>query len=163
MRPGIPDDFWFRFMDQSIHLLLPTIALSVISIATYARYTRASLGEVLNQEWVRTARAKGLSEPLVVFRHVFRNALLPITTIVPLDLAGLLGSAMIIEVIFSLRGGLSGIFLSSIFHSTNQGVTFVIFPLFSGYLLVIGLVLAIANLIVDLVYTALDPRIRVSH
>src|SRR5690606_11486120 len=86
------------------HLLLPTLALILISLATYTRYTRASMLEVLNQDFVRTARAKGLTERLVISRHAFRNGLIPITTLMAFDLGGVIGGAVITETVFGWQG-----------------------------------------------------------
>jgi len=159
-RPGIPNDFWFQTLDMWTHLLLPTLALTLISYATYMRYSRASLTEVMNQEYVRTARAKGLPEFVVIIRHALRNALLPLATIVPLDIAGLLGGAILVESIFAIRG--MGLFyLRSISWSEWWGIR-MDYPAFMAYLVLVGAALVFVNLVADLIYAALDPRIQLN-
>src|SRR5690606_7246695 len=95
--PGLEGSLWIHGVDFFTHLLLPTIALILVSFATYTRYSRASLLEVMNQDYIRTARAKGLTERTVIVRHAFRNALIPIATIVAFDIGGLIGGAVITE------------------------------------------------------------------
>ena len=90
--------------DTFSHLVLPTLALMLISVATYTRYSRASMLEVLNQDYIRTARAKGLTNRTVVVRHAFRNALIPLATIVAFDISGIIGGAVITESVFEWEG-----------------------------------------------------------
>ena len=85
--PGLGGDFWITQLDRFTHLLLPTIALVLISFATYTRYQRGAMLEVMNQDYIRTARSKGLPERLVIVRHALRNALMPLASIVPVDLS----------------------------------------------------------------------------
>lgn len=151
--PGLQGDMWFHMLDSFAHLLLPTIALSVVSIAAYTRYARSSLLEVMNQDYVRTARAKGLNERTVVVRHALRNALIPIATIVAFDVGALIGGAVITETIFAWKG-MGSLFIDGLEHGDVN--------LVMGFFVVTGLVAVIFNLIADLVYSALDPRIRVS-
>ena len=151
--PGLNGDFWVETLDTFTHLLLPTIALILISFAGYTRYSRASLLEVMNQDYIRTARAKGLSERVVTVRHAFRNALIPLATIVPLDIAALFGGAIITERIFAWSG-MGTLFLNSLARSDADPVM--------GYFIVIGTLLVLANIVVDFIYAALDPRIRVN-
>ena len=92
--------FWVIADDTFSHLILPTLALMLISVATYTRYSRASMLEVLNQDYVRTARAKGLTERTVVVRHAFRNTMLPLATVVAVDIGAILGGAVITETVF---------------------------------------------------------------
>ncbi|MCL2595878.1 MAG: ABC transporter permease, partial [Promicromonosporaceae bacterium] len=146
-------DFWISTLDSATHLILPTITLTLISFAGYTRYSRASLLEVMNQDYIRTARAKGLPERVVTMRHAFRNALIPLATIVPLDFAALLGGAIITERIFAWRG-MGTLFLESMNNMDANPVM--------GYFLVLGTLLVLAAIAVDLVYAALDPRIRVN-
>ena len=113
---------------------------------------RASMLEVMNLDYIRTARAKGLPERTVVMRHGFRNALIPLATIIPLDLAALVGGAVITETIFSWNG-MGRLFVEAL-HTVNVNVLM-------GYFLVTGLLLIIGNIIADLMYAILDPRIRV--
>ncbi|EYR63878.1 ABC transporter permease [Actinotalea ferrariae CF5-4] len=151
--PGLGGDYWVRTLDTFTHLLLPTIALTLISFAAYTRYSRASLLEVMNQDYIRTARAKGLPERVVTMRHAFRNALIPLATIIPLDIAALFGGAIITERIFAWSG-MGTLFLKAL---ENRDIDVVM-----GYFLVIGTMLVLANIIVDFIYAALDPRIRVN-
>ncbi len=151
--PGLSGDYWVETLDRFTHLLLPTIALILISFASYTRYSRASLLEVMNQDYIRTARAKGLSERVVTTRHAFRNALIPLATIVPLDIAALFGGAIITERIFAWSG-MGALFIKSLGAKDADPVM--------GYFLVTGALLVLANIVVDFVYAALDPRIRVN-
>ena len=97
-------DFWVITNDTFSHLILPTMALMLISLATYTRYSRASMLEVLNQDYIRTARSKGLTERTVVVRHGLRNAMIPLATIVAFDISGILGGAVITETVFEWNG-----------------------------------------------------------
>ncbi|MFI2753457.1 ABC transporter permease [Cellulomonas sp. P22] len=151
--PGLKGDYWVSTLDTFTHLLLPTVALILISFASYTRYSRSSLLEVMNQDYIRTARAKGLPERVVVVRHAFRNALIPLATVVPLDIAALFGGAIITERIFGWSG-MGSMFLNALRHADANPVM--------GYFLVAGTLLVIANIVVDFVYAALDPRIRVN-
>ena len=146
-------DTWLRMLDSSTHIILPTAALMIISIAGYTRYTRASLLEVLNQDYVRTARAKGLPETTVIMRHAFRNALIPIATIIAFDFGGVIGGAIITERVFAWQG------MGALF---NQGLRAVDLNLVMGVFLVTGLAAVFFNILADLAYSALDPRIRVT-
>ena len=146
------NNLWLNLLDSYSHLLLPTIALMIVSVAGYTRYARASLLEVLNQDYIRTARAKGLGERRVVVRHAFRNAMIPITTIIAFDISGLIGGAIITERVFAWEG------MGSLF---NRGLAAVDVNLVMGFFLVTGLFAVIGNLVADLLYSALDPRIRV--
>jgi peptide/nickel transport system permease protein len=134
-------------------LLLPTIALILISFATYTRYSRASLLEVMNQDYIRTARAKGMHERTVVVRHAFRNALIPIATIVAFDIGGIVGGAVITETVFGWTG-MGQLFINGLRAVDPNPVM--------AFFLVVGGLAILFNLIADLVYAFLDPRIRVS-
>jgi len=151
--PGLQGSFWTMQLDSFTHLILPTVALVLISFAAYTRYSRASMLEVLNQDYVRTARAKGLSERVVIVRHAFRNSLIPLATIIPLDFAAILGGAVITEKIFGWRG-MGTMFLSGLQKNEIDPVM--------AYVLVIGFVAIVANFLADLLYAVLDPRIRVN-
>lgn len=151
--PGLQGDMWFQMLDAFSHLILPTIALALVSIAAYTRYTRSSLLEVMNQDYVRTARAKGLTERTVVVRHAMRNALIPIATIIAFDIGALIGGAVITETIFAWKG-MGSLFVDGL----NAGDV----NLVMGFFLVTGLLAVVFNLIADLLYSALDPRIRVN-
>jgi peptide/nickel transport system permease protein len=138
-------------LDALIHMILPAIALGTIPMAIIARMTRSSLLEVLGQDYVRTARAKGLTERLVLFRHSLRNALLPVVTVIGLSLGALLSGAVLTETIFNLTG---------------LGKTLVESILSRDYIVIQGATLFVAfmyvfvNLVVDISYAYLDPRIR---
>jgi peptide/nickel transport system permease protein len=150
--PGLQGDMWFQMLDTFAHLVLPTLALMVVSFAAYTRYSRASLLEVMNHDYVRTARAKGLTERTVIMRHAFRNALIPITTVIALDIGALIGGAVITETIFGWKG-MGSLFVTGLDHADVN--------LVMGFFLVTGLVALFFNLVADLAYSALDPRIRV--
>jgi peptide/nickel transport system permease protein len=147
------ENMWLSLLDSYSHLLLPTAALMIVSVAGYTRYARASLLEVLNQDYIRTARAKGLSERVVIVRHAFRNAMIPIATIIAFDISGLIGGAIITERVFAWEG------MGALF---NRGLQAVDVNLVMGFFLVTGLFAVIGNLVADLLYSSLDPRIRVS-
>ena len=140
-------------LDSFTHMLLPTIALMIISLAAYTRYARASLLDVMNQDYVRTARAKGLGERTVVMRHAFRNAMIPIATIIALDFGAVIGGAVITERVFAWQA------MGSLF---NEGLNRTDVNLVMGFFLVTGILAVIFNVVADLLYSALDPRIRVS-
>ncbi len=148
------EDTWMRLLDSSTHLILPTIALMIISVAGYTRYTRATLLEVLNQDYVRTARAKGLPETTVIMRHAFRNTLIPIATIVAFDFGAVIGGAIITERVFAWQG------MGALF---NQGLSQVDVNLVMGVFLITGVAAVIFNILADLAYSALDPRIRITE
>ncbi|MFV0633855.1 ABC transporter permease subunit [Demequina sp.] len=149
--PNFGGDFWETTLDWGSQLLLPSILLTLISIATYSRYTRSSMLETLNQDYVRTARSKGLSERTVITKHAFRNAMIPITTIVALDFAALISGAVITENVFGWKG-MGAMFKSGLDHVDPNPVM--------AFFLVTGTAAVIMNLIADLVYASLDPRIR---
>ncbi len=151
--PNLDASFWVHGVDLFTHLILPTIALILISFASYTRYSRASLLEVMNQDYIRTARAKGLTERTVVVRHAFRNALIPIATIVAFDIGGLIGGAVITERVFGWTG-MGQLFQNGLDHVDPNPVM--------AFFLVTGGLAILFNLIADLVYAGLDPRIRVS-
>ena len=135
------------------HLLLPWITLAVVIAATYSRLTRSSLLEVLGQDYIRTARSKGLSEPRVVYRHGLRSALTPVVTQLGIDLGGLLGGVIVTEEVFGLPG-LGQLAWQSV---TNQDL-----PVIIGTVLVASLFIVLANILVDLSYALLDPRVRLA-
>jgi peptide/nickel transport system permease protein len=151
--PGYdPGNMWRSALDTFFHLLLPTVSLLTISFAGYTRYARAGMIEVLGQDYVRTARAKGMPERVVVVRHAFRNVLIPITTLVATDLGALLGGAIITEYIFGIPG------MGALFqNSLGRGD---VYPVM-GYFLVIAFMAILFNFLADLSYAALDPRVRV--
>jgi peptide/nickel transport system permease protein len=137
--------------DNLRHLILPTIALGVARTAILTRLIRGSMLEVIRQEYVMTARAKGLAEAVVINKHALKNALIPAVTVLGLQVGFLVGGAIIIEKLFALPGiGSYGI----------DAITNRDYPQVLGFILISALVFQLANLTVDLVYCVLDPRIR---
>lgn len=151
--PNFSGDFWETTLDQLGHLILPTIAIVLISIAQYTRYTRSSMLEVMNADYIRTARAKGLTERTVIVRHGFRNALIPITTIIALDVGGLIGGAVITETVFGWAG--MGKYFNDALKIPDPNAVM-------GFFLVVGTAIVVANMLADITYGFLDPRIRLS-
>lgn len=149
--PNFTGGFWETVLDLGAQLLLPTILLTLISVASYSRYTRSSMLEVLGQDYVRTARSKGLSERAVVTKHAFRNALIPITTIVAFDFAGLIGGAVITEQVFGWKG------MGQLFR---QGLDAVDPNPVMAFFLVTAVAAVVMNMVADIAYAYLDPRIR---
>jgi peptide/nickel transport system permease protein len=145
-------DFWISSLDLVLHLFLPTIALTLISFAGYVRFSRGTLLEVLNQDYIRTARAKGLTERTVIMRHAFRNTMIPLTTIMVVDFAGILGGAIITESVFGWSG------MGTLFR---RGIGAYDLNLLMGVFFVTASLAVLANLVADLLYSALDPRIRI--
>ncbi|HVD24583.1 MAG TPA: ABC transporter permease [Gaiellaceae bacterium] len=146
---GDPEAFW----DVSKHLILPAIALGSIPLAIIARITRAAVLDVQNEDYVRTARAKGLPPRQVDIRHIFRNALLPITTIIGLQTGLLLSGAVLTETIFAFPG--MGTWLVEAIRQRD-------YPILQGGILFVSLVFVTVNLVVDISYALINPRIRVS-
>jgi peptide/nickel transport system permease protein len=144
--------FWVRTLDIVMHLILPTIALTLISFAGYIRFSRGTLLEVLNQDYIRTARAKGLTERTVIMRHAFRNTMIPITTIMVTDIAAIVGGAIITEQVFGWYG------MGTLFNNAIRSFDL---NLLMGVILFLSTLAILANLIADLLYSVLDPRIRV--
>src|SRR5258706_1564497 len=142
-----------EFVDALRHMILPAIAVGTIPLSIIARITRSSVLEVLNQDYVRTARAKGLSESTVVISHAVRNALLPVVTIIGLNFGGLVAGAVLTETIFGLAGIGTMLF---------DGITARDYSLVQGVTLVTAVAFLIINLIVDLFYRVPDPRISLS-
>ena len=136
--------------DVARHLIMPAMVLSLLSAGRWSRYTRAGVLEVLSQDYVRTARAKGLRERTVIFRHALRTSLTPVVTIMALDLAGLFSGAVVTETVFAWPG------MGSLLI---QSVTKVDYPTILAILMVSSFAIVLANLLADLVYSVLDPRI----
>jgi peptide/nickel transport system permease protein len=154
--PNLTDyshNFWITGLDSFTHLLLPTLSLMLISLAGYSRYSRANLLDVLNQDYIRTARAKGLNERTVIMRHAFRNSLIPLTTVVAFDIGALVGGAIITETVFAWSG--MGVLFSNALTNTDVNALM-------GYFVVTGVLIVIFNIVADLLYSVLDPRIRVT-
>jgi ABC-type dipeptide/oligopeptide/nickel transport system permease component len=142
---------WGPLGDAVRHLILPAVALGTIPLAIIARMTRSSLLDVLGQDYVRTARAKGLGERAVILRHGLRNAILPVVTVIGLSLGGLLAGAVLTESIFGLSG---------IGKMITDGVTSRDYTVVQGLTLVTAFIYVTVNLVVDISYAFLDPRIR---
>jgi peptide/nickel transport system permease protein len=138
-------------LDRAQHLALPIIVLAVANIAAYSRFMRAAMLEVVNSDYVRTARAKGLDERKVTMRHAFRNALIPLVTLIALNFGTLLGGAVITETVFALDG--MGLYFIT---QLNAGDPYPVM----AFLMVTAVFVVIFNLIADLAYGWLDPRVR---
>ncbi len=151
--PNFEGTFWETTLDTMTHLALPTIAIMLISFAGYSRYSRASMLEVMNADYVRTARAKGLTERTVVLRHAFRNAMIPIVTLAALDFGAVIGGAIITETVFGWKG-MGVLFTTAVNRfDTNQ---------IMGVFILTAVAVLIFNLIADISYAVLDPRIRLT-
>ncbi len=140
-----------RAADVARHLVLPTIALGLASAAAVARFMRGEMLEVIHQDYIRTARAKGLSERTVIFRHALRNALIPVVSLLGLYLPLLFGGAVVIEVVFSWPG------MGRLMY---DGVLARDYPLVMAASFLFGVLVVVGNLVADLLYAAVDPRIR---
>jgi len=138
-------------LDRAHHLVLPVLVLMVASVASYSRYIRASMLEVLNSDYVRTARAKGLPESRVTMKHAFRNALVPLVTLVGLSFGTLLGGAIVVETVFSLDG--MGLYFVNALLANDP------YPVMA-WLMVTATMIIVFNLLVDIAYGYLDPRVR---
>lgn len=144
---------WGKFLDMAKHFIMPAITLIVISIGPLMRYTRTNTLEVLNADYIRTARAKGLPEKRVISHHAFRNTLIPLVTILGSSLPGLFGGALITETLFAIPG----IGYASFHAMINGDIPFTMFYLaFSSVLVLMG------NLLADILYAVVDPRVRVN-
>ncbi len=139
--------------DAVVHLILPAMALGTIPMALIARMSRSAMLEVLGQDYIRTARAKGLKQRAVVMKHAFRNALLPLVTVIGLSLGSLLGGAVLTETVFNLSG--VGRILYDAITARDYGIV-------QAFTLVIAIFFVILNLVVDVSYAYLDPRIRLN-
>ncbi len=133
------------------HMVLPVISMSVVSLASYSRYIRSTMLDVLNQDYIRTARSKGLSNRTVIFVHALKNASLPIATIVGLDLPFLLGGAVVTERIFAWPG-MGRLFLDHVSRADT--------PVVMGILMLVAVAVVVFQIITDVIYAWLDPRIR---
>ena len=142
-----------KFMDLCAHFVLPAMTLTIVSIGSLMRYTRTNMLEVLNADYIRTARAKGLSESRVISYHAFRNTLIPLITILGGSLPGLFSGALITETIFAIRG----IGYTAFYSMTTGDIPFTMF-----YLMFIAILTLLGNLISDVLYAVVDPRVRVN-
>lgn len=137
--------------DRLLHLILPTVVLSLAYMATWSRFMRSSMLEVIRTDYMRTARAKGLSPRVVIFKHGLKNALIPIVTIVALSMPGLVAGAVVTETIFAWPG------MGRLFYNALGQFDF---PLLMGYLMLVSFLVVLFNLIADLCYAWLDPRVK---
>jgi peptide/nickel transport system permease protein len=142
---------WEKITDIAGHMVLPTIALALISYAAWSRYQRSAMLDVLNSDYLRLARAKGLRWRQVLVRHGLRTALIPLTTVTALDIAGVLGGAVITETVFNWNG-LGRMLIRGIDMQDTNAV--------ASWLLLAGFVVVVFNIIADVLYAVLDPRIR---
>lgn len=140
-----------RWLDVGRHMILPLTTMTILSLAGITRYQRASMLEVLNQDYIRTARAKGLPERIVIYKHALRNSLIPIVTILGLSLPGLFGGAFIIETIFAWPG-MGRLGVMAVFQRN--------YPLIMGIVILSAMLIMLGNLFADLGYALVDPRIR---
>ena len=142
---------WGQFWDMAHHLVLPVITLVVISVGSLMRYTRTNMLEVLSADYIRTARAKGVSEGAVVYRHAFRNTLIPLVTIVGGSLPGLFAGALITETLYAING---------IGYTSYQAMVAGDIPFSIFYLTFLAALTLLGNLISDIAYGLVDPRVR---
>jgi peptide/nickel transport system permease protein len=149
--PNFSGTFMERVTNYAGHLILPTIALALISFAAWSRYQRATMLDVLGSDYIRLARAKGLSRSRVMVRHALRNALIPLVTVVAIDTGAIFGGAVITERVFSWQG--MGALLV-------DGVTASDVNVLLAWLMVTSVIVVLFNLIADVLYAVLDPRIR---
>jgi peptide/nickel transport system permease protein len=140
-----------NFSDLAWHLVLPVIALSASWIAWYSRFLRSSLLDIMHEDYVRTARAKGASERIVYYKHALRNAILPLVTLIGLDLPSLFAGALFIETIFSWPG------MGRLFWDAARGRDY---PVLLGVVMIEAVLIIACNLIADLFYGVLDPRVK---
>lgn len=143
--------FFERVMDFARHLILPVGVSAFGGIAGLSRYSRSSMLEVIRQDYIRTARAKGLPESQVILRHAFRNALMPVVTILGLSVPGLIGGGVIFETIFSIPG------MGQLFYSSAVSRDY---PTLMGILVIVSILTLLGNLLADISYAMVDPRIR---
>ena len=146
-------DAWGQFLDKANHLVLPIATLVIVSVGSLMRYTRTNMLEVLNSDYIRTARAKGLSERKVIYHHAFRNTLIPLVTIVGGSLPGLFSGALITETLFSING---------IGFTSYQAMTTGDIPFSMFYLSFMAILTLLGNLISDILYAVVDPRVRIA-
>jgi peptide/nickel transport system permease protein len=149
---GIMTQEWDAALDAMHHLVLPGLTLASIPLAIIVRMTRASVLEVLGEDYVRTAQAKGLTESRIRSRHVLRNAMLPIVTVIGLLTGGLLSGAVLTETVFAFTG--IGQFIVQAIDNRD-------YPVMMGFIMIIAVIYVLVNLVVDLSYSLIDPRVRV--
>jgi peptide/nickel transport system permease protein len=146
--------FWKQQTDFLAHLLLPIVVATFGGLAGFSRYMRQSMLEVVRQDYIQTARAKGLAERVVIGKHALRNAMLPIVTILGLSLPGLIGGSVIVESVFAIPG-MGQLMVQAVFERD--------YPVIMGNLVIVSVLTLMANLLADLSYGIIDPRIRVGR
>jgi peptide/nickel transport system permease protein len=146
--------FWQQQLDLASHLILPITVATFGGLAGFSRYMRQSMLEVIRQDYVQSARAKGLAESVVIGKHALRNALLPIVTVLGLSLPGLIGGSVIIETIFAIPG-MGQLMVQAVYERD--------YPVIMGNLVIVASLTLVANLVADLSYSLIDPRIRVGR
>ena len=153
MRSSDAESFppYLQFLDRLWHLILPVFVSAFGGLATISRYTKSSMLEVIRQDYIRTARAKGLSENKVIFKHAFRNALLPIVTILGLSLPGLIGGGFIFETIFAWPG------MGRLAYEASFSFDYTVIM---GVVIFAAILTLLGNIIADITYALVDPRIR---
>ena len=144
---------WGQLLDKANHLVLPIVTLVIVSVGSLMRYTRTNMLEVLNADYIRTARAKGLSEHKVIYRHAFRNTLIPLVTIIGGSLPGLFSGALITETLFMIPG---------IGFASYQAMIAGDIPFSMFYMTLIAILTLIGNLLSDILYAVVDPRVRIA-
>jgi peptide/nickel transport system permease protein len=150
MTPGVAPG-WPSFLDRAWHLILPVAVLATAGMAAWARYMRSSMLEVIRQDYVRTARAKGNPEKIIINRHALRNALIPIITLIALSIPGILNGAVLTETVFSWPGMGLLLFQAVLGHDYNVAMAVLLF---------LALMTVVFNLLADIAYAMADPRIR---
>ena len=144
---------WGQFWDKANHLVLPIVTLVIVSVGSLMRYTRTNMLEVLNADYIRTARAKGLSEHKVIYHHAFRNTLIPLVTIIGGSLPGLFSGALITETLFMIPG---------IGYTSYQAMISGDIPFAMFYMTFIAILTLAGNLLSDILYAVVDPRVRIA-
>ena len=144
---------WGQLLDKANHLVLPIVTLVIVSVGSLMRYTRTNMLEVLNADYIRTARAKGLSEHKVIYHHAFRNTLIPLVTIIGGSLPGLFSGALITETLFGIRG---------IGYASYTAMIAGDIPFSMFYMTFIAILTLIGNLLSDILYAVVDPRVRIA-
>lgn len=144
---------WGQFWDKANHLVLPIVTLVIVSVGSLMRYTRTNMLEVLNADYIRTARAKGLSEHKVIYRHAFRNTLIPLVTVIGGSLPGLFSGALITETLFMIPG---------IGYASYQAMISGDIPFAMFYMTFTAILTLLGNLITDILYAVVDPRVRIA-
>jgi peptide/nickel transport system permease protein len=151
--PNLTGSLWTKTLDYAGHLALPTLTLVLVTVAGYSRFQRDSLLEVLDADYVRQARAKGLPRRRVIVRHALRTALIPMTTLVALNVGAVIGGAVVTETVFDWQG--MGLYLLQAIRSNDVNAT-------SAWLMVTAAFVIVFNLVADVLYGVLDPRIRLA-